>query len=644
MAEGMPRAEASAAARREFGNVALMEERSREAWQWTGLESALSDARFALRRLRKAPGFAVTILLTLAIGIGANTAVFSVVNSVLLKPLAYPDSGRLVSLHLDAPGMGGLSSTSDGLRLSESMYMTFSRHSQSFDSMGIWTSANANVTGLAQPDEVDAIIVSSGVLETLDVPALLGRWFMPAEQDPRGAKAVVLGYAYWQKRFGGDRGVIGRSLQVDGVTRTIVGVMPKDLHIEDDRFDLIVPMAVEQTNLKLAGFGLVGIGRLKQGVTIAQANADISRLIGVWMNEWTNGPGSNPHYYEVWRITPHFISLKQAVVGDIGSVLWVVMATVGLVMLIACVNVANLLMVRTEARQQELSIRAALGAGRGRIARELLIESVMLGLLGGVLSIGVAVAGLRLLVALGPTDLPRLSEVGFDAGSFGFTFALAVFSGLLFGSIPALKYAGARTTAMMGGTMSSSGRTASAGRARQRSRNVMVVAQVAMALVLLVCSVLMIRTFMASAKCGSRFQRPQRIFENAEYLHAGAGGAGPAHGGSDAAGDCGQVGGDSGSGFGGLCRHCADGWSRWELGHCCRGRQGVSGWRRTTRALQLCFAGILSDAGHAPGGGTRLYMGRPGRRAAKDHGLRELCARKLGFCRRGDRQAHEEVR
>ncbi|MGA2250154.1 ADOP family duplicated permease [Terracidiphilus sp.] len=507
MAEGMPRAEAEQAARREFGNVALMEERSREAWQWMWLESALSDAKFALRRLRKAPGFAVTILLTLAIGIGANTAVFSVVNGVLLKPLAYPDSGQLVSLHLDAPGMAGLSSTSDGLRLSRSMYMTFARHNQSFDSMGIWTSVNANVTGLAQPDEVDAAIVSGGVLETLGVQPVLGRALSAADQDPRGAKTAMLGYAYWQKRFGGDRGVIGRSIDVDGVTRTIVGVMPREFRIEDDRFDLIVPMAIDTADLKLYGFGLVGIGRLKPGVTVAQADADVSRLIGVWMKEWTNGPGTNPEYYKVWRITPHFIPLKQAVVGDIGSVLWVVMATVGLVMLIACVNVANLLMVRAEARQQELSIRAALGAGRGRIARELLIESVILGLLGGVLSIGVAMAGLRLLIALGPTDLPRLSEIGFDAGSLGFTFALAVVSGLLFGSIPALKYAGAKATAMMGGA----NRTASAGRERQRSRNMMVVAQVAMALVLLVCSVLMIRTFMAMRNVDPGFKDAARI-------------------------------------------------------------------------------------------------------------------------------------
>jgi predicted permease len=211
------------------------------------------------------------------------------------------------------------------------------------------------------------------------------------------------------------------------------------------------------------------------------------------MDSWSNGPGTNPHYYKVWRITPAFRSLKKQVIGEIGSVLWVVMATVGLVMLIASVNVANLLMVRAESRQQELSIRAALGAGRARITRELLTESVLLGLLGGVLSIGVAYAGLRLLKALGPGELPRLSEVSLDANSLLFTLLLSVFCGLLFGSIPALKYARAKAS----NALSGSSRTASTGRARNRSRNVLVIAQVAMALVLLVSAVLMIRTFMS---------------------------------------------------------------------------------------------------------------------------------------------------
>ncbi len=492
-AEGLPRREAEQRARREFGNVALIKERSREVWQWSALESILADARLALRRLRRSPGFAFTVLLTLAIGIGTNTAVFSVIENILLKPLPYPDSGRLVALWLDAPGAGGLANFSSGLQLSASMYLTFSDHNRSFQSLGIWAPGTANITGVAEPEQVQGIGVSSGVLETLGIPPALGRWFNQADQDPHGQKSLILSYGYWQRRMGGNRNIIGRSIQVDSQTRTIVGVMPRGFRIVDHDFDLLVPLALDRSHQILAGFGYNGIGRLKPGVTLGQADADIAHLVPVWMNSWSNGPGTNPHYYEVWRIAPHFRWLKQQVIGNIGNVLWVVMATVGVVMLIACINVANLLLVRAESRQQELAIRSALGAGRARIARELLVESLLLGLLGGALAVGAACGALRLLVAIGPADLPRLSEVSLDAASLGFTLLLSVFSGLFFGAIPALKYARAHSSALNPGAS----RTASTGRARLRSRNILVVAQVALALVLMVSALLMIRTFAA---------------------------------------------------------------------------------------------------------------------------------------------------
>ena len=309
------------------------------------------------------------------------------------------------------------------------MYFTFSEQNRTFQSMGIWTPSTASVTGVAEPEQVRTEMISDGVLQTLDVPPAVGRWLAQADQDPHGGKTVVLSYGYWQRRFGGDRSVIGRAIQVDAQTREIVGVMPRGFRLVDRDFDLLVPLALDRANQKLAGFGYYGIARLKPGIQLAQADADIARLIPVWMDSWSNGPGTNPHFYERWRITPGFRSLKQQVIGSIGGVLWVVMATVGLVMLIVCTNVANLLLVRAESRHQELSIRAALGAGRMRIARELLIESVSLGLLGGVIAIGVAFAGLRLLVAIGPADLPRLSEISLDCalarfhsrslGSFG---------------------------------------------------------------------------------------------------------------------------------------------------------------------------------------------------------------------------------
>jgi predicted permease len=492
MEEGMPRRQAEQMARREFGNVALIEHRSREVWQWPAVESLIADLKLVFRRLGKSPGFAGTVLLTLAIGIGANTAVFSVVNGVLLKPLPYPESERIVALWLNAPG-GGLSNFSKGLQLSSSMYFTFGDHNRSFQSIGVWTTGTANVTGLAQPEEVQCNLVSDGVLQTLGVPAVAGRWFSTADQDPHGAKAVMLSYGYWQRHFGGDRTVIGRSLQVDSETREIVGVMPRRFRVVDRDFDLLIPLALDRANQKLSGFGFNGIARLKPGVSLAQSSADVAHLIPVWMDSWSNGPGTNPHYYETWKILPAFRLLKEQVIGNVGGVLWVVMATVGLVMLIGCTNIVNLLLVRAESRQQELSIRAALGAGRLRIVRELLIESTTLSLIGGAIAVGVAYAGLRLLVHMGPADLPRLSEVSLDARSLGFTLLLSVFSGLLFGSIPAFKYARSTVSAALSGT----NRTVSASRSRNRSRNVLVVAQVAMALVLLVSAVLMIRTFAA---------------------------------------------------------------------------------------------------------------------------------------------------
>jgi predicted permease len=491
MDDGMPRAQAEQAARRAFGNLALIEQRSREAWQWPALESIFGDIRLALRRLRKSPGFAATVILTLAIGIGANTAVFSVLNSVLIKPLPYPRSEELVALWLNAPGAEGLATFQSGLRLSPSMYFTFRENNRTFESLGIWTTDRATVTGLAQPEEVHLAWVSHGVLEALEVPALAGRLLSSADQDPHGAKRVMLSYGYWQRRFGGSRAAIGQSLVIDGQTCELVGVMPRGFRLLDQDFDVLAPLAFDRSQLKLAPFGYQGLGRLKPGVAIGEANADLSRDLPIWMDSFSNGPGTNPHFYEAWKITPALHSLKQEVVGGIGSVLWLVMATIGLVLVIACTNVANLLLVRAESRQHELSIRAALGAGRGRIARELLIESVLLALIGGVLGVAVATAALRLLAVIAPPSLPRINEISLDAQSLLFTLLLSLLSGLFFGSIPVLRYARSRIVAGLGG----SARTASVSRERHRSRNVLVVAQVAIALVLLVGAVLMIRTF-----------------------------------------------------------------------------------------------------------------------------------------------------
>ncbi|HEY5253748.1 MAG TPA: ABC transporter permease, partial [Acidobacteriaceae bacterium] len=505
--EGHPRAEAESMARREFGNATLLEERSREVWQWQRLESLLIDLKHIGRRLRRSPGFAITVVLTLAIGIGANTAVFSVINSVLLRPLPYPEPQQLVSLHLNAPGAPGLAEFRSELRLSPSMYFTFARHNRSFQSLGIWGPGTASITGIARPEQINTAMISSGILETLNVPALHGQWLTAADQDPRGLGRVMLSYGYWQRRFGGDPGVVGRTISVDSQPRVIAGVMPRGFKIVNYDFDLLVPMSLDPVKEMLAGFAYRGIARLRPGVTIPQANADVAHLLNIWMDSWTNGPGTDSHWYLHWKITPALQPLKDTVVGSIHTVLWVVMGMIAVVMLIACSNVANLLLVRADIRQHELAVRAALGAGRWRIARELLLESLTLGLLGGVAGVAVAYGGLRLLAAIGPTDLPRLSEISLDGWSVGFTLILSVLSGLLFGAIPVLRYLPSRQRqTLLGAT-----RTTSVSRDRQHARNLLVVAQVAMALVLLIGAVLMIRTFFALRTVDPGFSDPASL-------------------------------------------------------------------------------------------------------------------------------------
>jgi predicted permease len=505
--ENLSRVEARQAALQAFGNPTLVQTRSREVWQWSRLESLFADLKLALRRLRKAPGFGITVLLTLAIGIGANTAVFTVVDTILLKPLPYPQPEQLVAVWLHAPGAAGLTNFAEGLRLSPSMCLTFAEHNRTLQSIGVWVSGTANVTGIAQPEEVHTTYISDGVLQTLNVPPAAGRWILTADQLPHSHEVVMLSFGYWQRRFGGDWSVIGKNIQVDSQAREVIGVMPRGFQVVNQNFDLLIPLAFDPRHQILAGFGYNGIARLKPGVTIGEADADIARMLEIWMDSWTNNDGGDPHFYRTWKISGAIRSMKQEVIGNVGSVLWVVMGTIGVVMLIACTNVANLLLVRAESRQQELSIRAALGAGRARIAREVLSECILLALIGGVAGIGIADAGLRILIRIGPANLPRLHEISLDARSIAFTLALSLLSALLFGTIAALK--SMRPAASL--AEASAGRTASVSRERQRGRNLLVIAQVAMAMVLLISAVLMIRTLAALRRVDPGFADANQV-------------------------------------------------------------------------------------------------------------------------------------
>ena len=507
IARGMSPEDARFAALRKFGNVTLAKESTRGVWISLWFDQLAQDLRFALRTLRKSPGFSVVALLTLAVSVAANTAVFSVVNSVLLRPLRFPDSARLVALRQNAPGAAGLASFSEGLPLSASMYFTYSDNNRAFENLGIWTDRTASVTGLAEPEQVKVVLVSQGVLDALEVPPLLGRRLSPADQVPGGPLRVMLSYGYWQRHFGGQQTAIGQNIVIDSRSREIVGVMPRGFRVVNADFDVIAPLALDRRKMTLAGFGFDGIARLKPGVSIAQADADIARMIPLWMDSWSNGPGTNSHSYERWRIAPAIQPLKNEVIGSVGQVLWIVMATVSLVLLIVCGNIANLSLVKAESRQHELAIRSALGAQRSRLLQEFSVEAVALGLLGGAAGIALAAAGLRALIAIGPSNMPRMNEIALDSRAFAFAFVISLLCALASGLVASLRYSRPQSAL----DLRSEGRSSTASRNRHRVRNLLVSAQMAIALVLLVCAGLMIRTFQALRRVDPGFTQAQNL-------------------------------------------------------------------------------------------------------------------------------------
>ena len=504
---GMDQQAAHAAACRKLGNTTQVREKVHRMNTVSFLEETARNIRLSLRTLRRSPAFAAAAILTLAIGIGANTAVFSVINAVLLKPLPYPQAERLISVQHTAPGAAGLISASGDLRLSPSMFFTYADHNRGFEAIGAWTATTATVTGQGEPEEVRVIGVTKGVLEALGVKPAVGRWLAESDQAPGAARVVMLTYGYWQRRFGGNPAVMGKGLTVDAQPAQIVGVMPVGFAVVDTEAELIVPFQFNRAQLILPGFFLRSIARLKRGVTLQAASADIARMVPVWMDSWPAPPGVNPRNWERWKITPALRPLRQDVVGRIEQGLWVVMGTIGIVLLIAFANVTNLLMVRAEARQRELAVRAALGAGHRQIVSQLLVESLVLGLLGGVLGTAIAAGLLKVVVAIGPASLPRLNEISMDGRTAGFALLVSLLAGSLLGLIPAWQYARPK----LGPALHAGGRSATGTRQKHLTQNALVVAQVALALVLLVCSGLMIRTFWALNGIQPGFTAPEQI-------------------------------------------------------------------------------------------------------------------------------------
>ena len=474
-------------------------------------DSVGRDLRQTLRALQRRPTFTFTGVLTLALGIGATTAIFSVVNAVVIKPLPYPESDAIVTVMYS--GLTG-NVRGNNFPFDEQMLELHATSGQAFEELGMYRPGQSAITGLGDAEQVNTLLVTAGTLRVLNVQPALGRSISRDDDKPDAAETAILSDGYWRRRFGGDRSVIGRAITVDGTPREVIGVMPARFTLRGLPMDLILPMRLNMAPPRTS-FCCIGLGRLKPGVTIAEANADIDRVLPVYLERYMrpNFAGA-----DALQLKAAVRPLKEDVVSDVGQVLWVLLGSISILLLIACANVANLLLVRAETRGTELALRTTLGAGPGRLARGLMTESLTLSVIGGLIGVGLAYGGLRVLLKFPPANLPRLSEITVDLPVLGFALGVSVLAGLLFGLVPILRVARQRLANV-------GGRWASAGKSQYRSQNVLVVAQVALALVMLVSSGLMIRTFQNLRSVEPGFTDPATI-QTVRLSRQGTGGWG----------------------------------------------------------------------------------------------------------------------
>jgi putative ABC transport system permease protein len=463
--------------------------RAKREWRTSTWSSGwTSDVRHAARAVGRSPGFSAATVVTLALGIGASTAIFSVVYGVLLKPLPFDESERLVSVMHHG-------SIVPVMNHGPATYFVALDHNRVFEGVGAWETNRASITGRGDPENVEALAVAHTTLPLLRVQPVIGRLFLESEDAPGSPLRVVLTYSYWQRRFGGAGNVIGQSVQIDGIPAEIIGVLPASFRFLSEHPAILLPLQLDRADAYHIEFDFQVLGRLRPGVTLSQANADMAH----WLTFL-------PRVFDRLELRPYVRPLADDAIGDVGRVLWILLAAAGIVLLIACGNVANLFLVRAEGRQQEFAMRAALGASRGRIARALLSESVLLGLASGTCGLVFAVGAIGLLRRIAPAELPRVGEIGIDLTVLLFTLSISVLSGLVFGLVAVMRYA-----KLTPGALREGGRWSSEGVGRQRTRNTLVVAQVALSLTLLIVSGLMIRTSVNMRRVDPGFTRPEQV-------------------------------------------------------------------------------------------------------------------------------------
>jgi putative ABC transport system permease protein len=469
--------DAYGAARRAFGNLTEVKEAIHEMSRWTAVEQFGQDVRYGARLLRRSPAFSIVAVLTLALGIGANTAIFSVVNAVLLRPLPFPEPDRLVRIWESSP-------TGNSRNVvNPHNFIDWRERTRSFQEMAAMHGWTSNITGNGEPLAVDGMRVSPQFFSVLGVSPLMGRRFIPEEEIPGRDNSVIFSYAFWRTHYGGDRNILGRKIMLNGDPVTVVAVLPADFQFPRWKADIYVPMSLDRSEARQNGRFLSTIARLKPGVTIAQAQQDLAAVAKQLSQEW-------PEMDKDWSTS--VVPFLDDVTENVRLPLLVLLASVGLVLLIACANVANLLLMRANGRLREIALRAALGAGRRRILQQLLSESLLLAVAGWAGGLAVGYWGLKGLLAMVPASvpLPRMESIRLDSGVFLFTLCISLATAILFGLVPAIQISRPQLQAAL---QQGSQRTGVGG--NRVVRRTFVVAEIALALLLLVGAGLLMRSF-----------------------------------------------------------------------------------------------------------------------------------------------------
>ncbi len=492
-------------AQQDFGSTVTVREVTTDMWSGENMHLIIQDVRHAMRSLARVPGFTLIAILTLALGIGANTAIFSVINGVILRPLPFPKSDQLVFITSQFPGLGF-----DQFWVDPAEFLEFRERNQSFQKVGAYATGAVNVGTDASPQRVASATVSAGFFETMKSDPVAGRTFTEDETLPNAPLVAILSYELWQSAFGGHP-VVGKQLQIDGVPRTVVGVMPPTFDVHDQGIKIWLPLRLDpaQRAQYRGGHYLYMVGRLKDGITLQQSKSELETLLAKWPATDGVVPNAAPgaagfiHTPNTKLHRLRYDGLQADMVGSIGKALWILQLAVVVVLLIACANLANLLLMRAESRQKELALRAALGAGRNRLIRLFMSESLVLSISGALAGSALAFVGLRVLVAAGTASIPRAGGITMDGRVFAFTMVLGVACGLLFGLAPllhlsagslsmALREAGSRTTGIA---------------ARNQLRRGLVIAEMALAVTLVIGAGLLLRSFWNLMNVDAGFDR-----------------------------------------------------------------------------------------------------------------------------------------